>query len=278
MYKTLIIILIFMSVVTWDMLAKNQTDPETVEECVARLIAEHEADETAHLGVGESLSEHKGDAVIDHPADSILDDKIPNGEISLQKLTADHRILMSAFESLDGWLTGGTVTQEFGLVTIRAGNTINTYAYMYVVSGGIVGIDWSKDFFWQSTVMFGSNTLQNVYFGLGGSDYLSGYSGAGFYVNNGTLYAYHCNDAGAGLVYTTYEITGITLTVPHVYRIIYDQSAGTLSFFIDGVEKKVFTSGLPTENTDELAMFQVKTTSAAYRYLYVYDLLISIPK
>jgi parallel beta-helix repeat protein len=80
MKKLLIICLIFslidMSVVTWDMLAKNQTDPETVEEAAARLIAAHVADETAHLAVGESLSEHKTDAVVDHPAESVVNDKI----------------------------------------------------------------------------------------------------------------------------------------------------------------------------------------------------------
>jgi parallel beta-helix repeat protein len=75
-YFYLIISLIFMSVVTWDMLAKNQTDPETVEEAVARLVAAHTAEETAHLGVGESLEEHKTDPVADHPAESVVNDKI----------------------------------------------------------------------------------------------------------------------------------------------------------------------------------------------------------
>lgn len=61
---------------TWDALAKNQIDPELISEYVAAAIVAHESDPEAHLGAGESLEQHKTNDVIDHPAESILNDKL----------------------------------------------------------------------------------------------------------------------------------------------------------------------------------------------------------
>ena len=65
-----------MAVTLWGLLKKSTTDSETIEDAVGRLIAEHEADPTAHLGTGESLAAHKSAEVIDHPAESVLADKL----------------------------------------------------------------------------------------------------------------------------------------------------------------------------------------------------------
>ena len=73
------------------MLSKSQTDNETVEEAIDRIVAEHSADETSHLGAGESLQSHKAAEIIDHLASSIIADKIGDGQI-LEK----HRHCISA--------------------------------------------------------------------------------------------------------------------------------------------------------------------------------------
>jgi hypothetical protein len=267
-----------MSNPVWGMLSKAQDDSETIEEAIARLISAHNADESAHLAVGQSLQSHKASEIIDHLALSIIEDKIGDGEVSLQKLTANHRVIISAFESLDGWTVGGNQVIELGSFTLYTNATTNAYAYAADVPSGIIGLDWSKDFFWQSTIKLAQITNQIIYFGVGGSAYFGGYSGAGFKISNGTLYAYHWDLVGGTETYVTQEITGITLTDPHVYRIIYDQSAGTLAFYVDGVLKHTFTSGLPTDNSDELAYFEVKTAEDVAKYLYAFDLLISVPK
>jgi len=267
-----------MAQLTWGDMLKSQEDSETIEQAIARLIAAHNADEESHLDTGQSLQSHKASDIIDHLALSIVEDKIGDGEISLQKLTANHRIIISAFESIDGWVTGGTIVQELGSLTLKTANTTNAYAYAYDVPSGITGLTWDKDFFWQSTIKLAQITNQLIYFGIGGSEYIGGYSGAGFKISNGTLYCYHMDIVATVYTYVTQEITGITLTDPHVYRIIYDQSEGTLAFYIDGVLKHTFTSGLPEDDTDELAIYQVKTLENAYKYLYAFDFLISIPK
>ena len=65
-----------MPIATWSGLQKSSTDDETIEEAIARLIGDHNSDPTAHRGAGESLDLHKTADVIDHPAYSVLNDKL----------------------------------------------------------------------------------------------------------------------------------------------------------------------------------------------------------
>jgi parallel beta-helix repeat protein len=65
-----------MAVPTWGMLAKSQTDPETIEEAIARLVQEHNENEEAHLGPGQSLYSHKASEIIDHLVNSVLAEKL----------------------------------------------------------------------------------------------------------------------------------------------------------------------------------------------------------
>lgn len=76
----------------WGMLAKGQADPEKIEEAIARMIAAHEADEASHLGVGESLQSHAASEIIDHLAESIVEDKFATGAVSSRAITTDQLI------------------------------------------------------------------------------------------------------------------------------------------------------------------------------------------
>lgn len=260
---------------TWGLLQKSQTDSTTIETRVDEKIAVHEADEESHLGVGESLQSHKAAEIIDHLASSIIEDKIRDGNVSLQKLTAENRIIISAFESLDGWVTDGNVIGEFGSVTFYTSAVSDNHAGMVAVPASISGLVWTKDFFWQSTVKILYTTNVVIYFGIGGSPIWGYFSGAGFKFLNGTLYCYTLSLAGGSVIH---EITGIDVTDPHVYRVFYDYSATTLAFYIDGVLKHTFTSGLPTEDDDNITVYSLKTLEDSAKYMYAFDLLISIPK
>lgn len=99
-----------MSVETWGQMAKSSDDAEKVEEAVSRLIAEHEADPSAHLGVGESLEAHRTNEVLDHPAGSVVSDKISFNDY----------ILQMPFISLDGFHSGGLVGVTFPRLYIEA--------------------------------------------------------------------------------------------------------------------------------------------------------------
>jgi len=267
-----------MAVLNWGDLTKSQADDETIEEAIARLIVAHNADESAHLATGQSLQSHKASDIIDHLALSIVNDKVKDGAITLEKMTATNRIIMSAFESLDGWGSAGTVIAELGSLTVKSGNTSGNKSVAYAIPSGIVGLTWDKDFIWQSTVRVAQITQSNHYFGIGASEYIGGYSGAGLKIEDGKLYCYHLDIITSVYTYVTHEITGYTLTDAHVYRIVYDQSAGELKFYIDGKLEHTFNSGLPEDDSDELGFYQVQTDENAYKFLYAFDLNVSIPK
>jgi hypothetical protein len=76
----LLIIIIFMAIQTWGDLMKNQIDPETIEQAVARIVAEHNDDNQSHVAIGQSLEAHKASEIIDHPAQSVVFDKKPFNE------------------------------------------------------------------------------------------------------------------------------------------------------------------------------------------------------
>lgn len=272
------VLIITMTVITWDSLAKSQDSNETIEQAIARLITAHLADSDAHIELGESLYVHKQSATIDHLAESIVEDKVEDGAIILQKLTANKRIIVSSFESMDGWDSTGTIVQDLSCVSISTSAVQDNIAEIDCAPSYWVGVDWDKDMFYQSTVRLAQITDQLIYFGLGGSDDLGGFSGAGFKVQDGTLYCYHAVDSGGGFAYTTFEISGITLTDWNVYRIIYDQSAGTLKFYVNGSLKKTFDSSLPTDDNDGLFIYEIKNEATAIKKLYVSDVLFSTPK
>jgi len=73
----------------WGLLQKSNIDSETIEEAIERIVAEHNADPESHLGSGESLQSHKASEIIDHLAESIIEDKIADGSITSSKITED---------------------------------------------------------------------------------------------------------------------------------------------------------------------------------------------
>lgn len=73
----------------WGDLPKGQTDPQTINEAIDALIQAHDDDADAHLDASQSLQSHKASEIIDHLADSIIEDKIATGEISSRCITTD---------------------------------------------------------------------------------------------------------------------------------------------------------------------------------------------
>jgi len=78
--------------VVWGNLLKSQISAEKIEEAITRMIQDHEDDPDAHLEIGESLQSHKASEIIDHVAESIIEDKIKDGEITGVKITNDQII------------------------------------------------------------------------------------------------------------------------------------------------------------------------------------------
>lgn len=122
---------------TWGMLPKSQVDPEKIEEAIARMIKEHNEDETAHLGPGQSLQSHKASEIIDHLINSIVTDKLADKSVTPKKIYEDTWIIESNFESLDGWNTEvigseSEVKISLGLCVLKVGGGVGNKARIWV--------------------------------------------------------------------------------------------------------------------------------------------------
>lgn len=251
-----------MTLPLWGLQEKSQDDPQTIEEAIAEAIAEHEADPEAHLGAGESLEQHKTEGMIDHPAGSVAVDKF-----------AQARVLITAFESIDGWLdfvTGsGQLIQEFGSVTLWTGTTINSNVYMYAVPSGWQAFDTAKQFFWKTSVRITATTEQEIRFGVGAPGGGDGISGAGFEVEDGNLYAY--TDDGEDVDRTA--ITGITLNNWNIYEVRYYPLTDTFEFYVNGVLKHSEVRVYTNTQDDSMAIYRIKNTEAASKFMYISDMM-----
>ncbi len=93
----------------WGNLPKTQVDNTKVEEQIDTDIAAHNADPNAHISAGESTQIHKGAAVIDHPAGSIIEDKIGDDEVTPAKVSTDLTYLEQVSKNDDQTLAGDRV-------------------------------------------------------------------------------------------------------------------------------------------------------------------------
>jgi hypothetical protein len=264
----------------WGLLVKSQSDSETIEQAIVRLIAEHESDEEAHLGVGDSLQSHKAAEIIDHLAESIIADKIRDASVDFRKLVTNNYMLFSAFESIDGWAKDcdglGSFTGCMFNVELATGAVSNNASWAYIstfVSGD--GADFSKDTFFQTTLQFYSNANQSAYFGIG--DFFEEEVTSewyGFEVTNATVYASRIK---AGVKYRT-EIAGVSFTVPHVWRAYHDVAVGAIYYYIDNVLVLTATTNLPTLTVVNVFSYYIKTTTTAIKKLMIQDILLSQTK
>lgn len=65
-----------MSTDIWGALPKAQDDSTTIDQAIATAILNHDNDSDAHLENGQSLQSHRASEIIDHEAESIVNDKI----------------------------------------------------------------------------------------------------------------------------------------------------------------------------------------------------------
>jgi hypothetical protein len=248
---------------TWGELQKAQDNPETIEEAIARIVGEHNDDETAHLGEGRSLNSHAASEIIDHLADSIIEDKIALRAISLNKLLSFNRERYSlALESLDGWDISSGVVLNCGEIFAQTGNVSNTTRTGITRAGPLA--KWNKDLIFQCLFQLSATTNQLVYVVCGSIDENDPEDqNVGFKISNGTLYALHSKTDGEAKTEYTTEITGITLTALNIYRVELDQGS-EIRFYVNDVLKATHNSNLPDSGYQGggICDFHIKNTAA----------------
>lgn len=256
-----------MSVETWGLLAKSSIDNETIEDAIARLIAVHNADETAHLGVGEALQSHKSDAVIDHPAESVVSDKIEIGaEIHVTgSFDREDFHWFCLFESLSGLsqLVNGTgaISLTGSYSQLATGATQYSYASLYKFLNISNVFSWDKKRKFRTRVYFSANTNQLLYFAFGNTQSIPDTKFVGFKINNGDIYAAVCDGDSE-----TTDDTDVNVSAGSSYdfEIVFTPGVDA-KFYIDGVLVSTITTGLPSGTTDANMLMTtfLRTTAAA---------------
>ncbi len=199
---------------TWGTLPKAQDDPQLITEAIAQAIADHEADPEAHLGVGESLEQHKTNEVIDHPAVSIVPDKFNSANnFFLLPVNGDISGQGDNFSSLFPGFTA-SMEQDSPLTGDATFNVYDFSASDFLYNGGDVVADFiyfasGSSGTWQTYFNFSFATIQlksgNIRFGY--------YDGSWHYSS----------------------WTSFSPATVHKFRIHFDSASGHLVFYINGL-------------------------------------------
>lgn len=264
-----------MPTVNWGMLAKSQDDPETIEEAIARIIAEHNDDEEAHLSEGQSLSSHKAAEIIDHLAASIIADKIKDREVGNDKLSDFNKICYSfSLESLDSWLEHADFSLNPGEIYLQTGGVINTTKRGYCENSNI--LDTRKEMQAQFVFSLGQITNQ-IFYLVSGDSYIGDTEceAIGFKVVNGELFAFSTNtDGGSKTEYTT-KIADIVAGQIYVARFYYVPGS-YIKFYLDDVLVATHSSNLPSQDNYSAFMVDIslKNTAAENKVGYIYQIYL----
>jgi hypothetical protein len=262
-----------MSTQNWGLLPKSQVDDETVEEAISRLILAHAQDPESHLGAGESLQSHKASEIIDHLAESIVNDKLADFSVDYQKLVGNAFLLNTNFESVDGWGTdwdsgGGLYCSLFGS-RLETGNVDGDFASMFIEPAiGANVLNFSKNPVFQFTANFYVDDKQTITFGLGES------KRACFKYENEILYAV-TND---GVEEHTSVISGVSVNEYNIYRIVVDSGSGTIKFYVNEVLKATMTEDLPSGAEGFVCLIDIFTGENVQKALYFSNMFFSQPK
>lgn len=209
-----------MTLPLWGMMQKAQDDPETIEQAIARMIAEHEADPEAHLGEGESLSMHKHEEIIDHPAQSVVLDKTPFRD----------------YEEFIGDLGAHEWSAEVGSFTsntdrLKASNLFSqsSFAAIATMFYPLQTAYPDADLMMQFRLVLGrtSNTADTLEFGW--TDDILFFGTRMVFKKDGNDWKWQLYDNGT-LVHS-YTISSSTLLTKY-YRIYFDSTAQKIQLFI----------------------------------------------
>lgn len=110
------------SPIVWESIPKSQSDPQTITEAVAAGIAVHDADPDAHMAELASLEAHRDSEIIDHLAESVVNDKLAATTRAFTAIVddnspADYDNLQDAVDYVNS-VGGGVIKMRPGIYTL----------------------------------------------------------------------------------------------------------------------------------------------------------------
>lgn len=246
----------------WGMLQKALDDNQTIAQAIAAAIAVHEADPDAHTGAGESLETHKSQETVDHPAGSVLADKVSSKEL----------LAFTGFDSLDGWSVFGNVTLEgFSFVELHETQGETDLSRLY--SQFLADTDFFKttqDAMIQSVFYLNNPEFEKIYFLFGQYVSDSNISGFGFRIIDAEVKGVFGFGANINL---TADLN-INPALIHIYRAEYIASSQQVKFYIDGVLKATLNAPTGWDSISEpyIEYYAGYNEAGADYYLRIYNL------
>ena len=209
----------------WGLMPKSQTDDETIEEAIARLIGEHEADESAHLGEGESLQSHKASEIIDHAARSIVFDK----------MSASQLIYQTHFENPDSFGFDSSPVFNFPGFNLHPGTggwTSRKELWVNCEGSGL-RFDFEKDMIFQFSLFGGCSSGGNFRFFIANGPRTNDEINFGLSINDGVARFFFAKPDGSNITYLNWP--GWADDEFFMIRFEYVASAGKVYIYINDV-------------------------------------------
>ena len=230
-----------MSIETWGDMNKSQVDNTLIETRISEMIAEHEADPTSHMGEGESISQHRENDVIDHPAGSVLTDKATTKEV-----VASH-----AFVPITNYSVVGVGTYEFHQENIIGGSLYieGSTSSLYVGTLLPFAVNYpptSKDCLFQFNAQRTDGDVFTGYFGLFAKPSSTITAGFGFKFIDDECYPFFVTSAGIVIG----DYIAVDTSLIHQYRMLYTASTKTVDFYIDGELAQSISDAGTVPNSD----------------------------
>jgi hypothetical protein len=213
-----------MPIENWGEMTKSQIDATKIEERMTQMISEHNDDPTAHMADDQSIGLHRINDVLDHPAGAVVPDKF----------SFNQKEINTYFESIDSWVTLGSIISQFLKLQVGVyGNAgTDSYAYAENVVFYVAGDFSMLDNYVQFNGAFSNYySIADLYFGMGVLDATPNPDyGLMFKISGATLYA--GVGTGAGMTWTS--LGALAQGCNHVFRIETLKETNQARFWVDG--------------------------------------------
>lgn len=265
-----------MSIPVWGMLEKSQTDSETIEQAIARLILAHNENEASHLGAGQSLQSHKASEIIDHIVASIIADKIKNGEVTVPKFGWDRFFVMPELESADAWNktiegAGAEIAPvTIGCLKLKCGNASGDKSIIFI-EHPFVAVSVGLDSVLSMRLDDDGAGGQDIGFAIGPTNPFAVNQkmiGIKYIKADAKIYAFYIYYEEAAYHELKYQI-GTVPPAGEVYKIAVDNTNELIYYYINNVLVKTidYSAHIPGIDSNDLFCIGCRNASAGFNFV-----------
>lgn len=246
----------FMSTETWGLMPKSQTDNTKIEDRIADMINEHNADPTAHMADDQSIGIHRINDTVDHPAGSVLADKWTMSEMEFT----------TTFENLSAFATVGNVEQLWPGVYVETNGASTPHISKLILDGesNLLNFDTGLEFLAQIVAYVEQSDTEKSRFLYGGATGTTNYKGVGFEVV-GDVARFFAGKQDSSVV-NYLEWPTFELFTTYVIRIHNVPSEGVIRVYING--NLLGELEWPEEFTDALTSEFVAESNVGYGNIF----------